>query len=344
MKTDVVVQTTALSKVNGNSSLREGSSVFVRVIKNNGNNSYVVAFSGGRFSIKSEVALKEGAGFLARIKLADGKILLQKLDGKSGIEENAVQKLNSEAEKVFLQNLGLVPDEINSALFQQMKNLGVKFNPAVFNKARKIGLGFKGKEKQAAEIAFVMEEKGFSADEETVKAILEEDFADSEIDYSKKIEIIVSKSSFREFFEDILNGVEGQNNPAGVLALFNQSGFKFGTAEKSGSWIKIPFEFDGNGVAGSGVFCGFLRNDTGKLSRATFSFNAGRNNYFFSTPLGPESMNIMQAGCSDEEKIGPLLDALRSTFKKTEIQLIEHKDFTQFMPEQSELEIFRGEA
>ena len=68
----VVVHSTALSNAVSQKSFGEGSSVFVRVLKNNGGNSYTVSFGGGRFAIRSEVPLAEGSSFRATIHL-DGE-------------------------------------------------------------------------------------------------------------------------------------------------------------------------------------------------------------------------------------------------------------------------------
>ncbi|UKI53082.1 MAG: hypothetical protein L6V86_08305 [Treponema sp.] len=101
MKTNVVMHLTALSGVNGNNSLREGGSVYVRIIKSAGNNSYIASFSGGRFLLKSEIPLSEGAGFPAKIKIENGKILLQKIHADS--HKDSVQKITAENKNPFLE-------------------------------------------------------------------------------------------------------------------------------------------------------------------------------------------------------------------------------------------------
>lgn len=342
MKTNQVVQTTALSKVNGQSSLREGSSVYVRVIKNNGNNSYIVAFSGGRFAIKSDVALKEGAGFLAKIKLADGKILLQKMESKP-VLDNSIQKLSSEGQKTFLQNLGLVPDNISMSIFQQMKELGMKFDLSSFNKARRIGLQFKGKEKQAAEIAYILESKGIDYDSDYVKVLLDEDsdFRD-EIDYSNVLQVVEEQSSFKDFFMNVFNRPDMFSNAPGLLTIFNHLGFNFQASRCAGNWVKVPFEFENSDIAGKGVFCAFIKNQQKKLDKASILFKLGEKNYFFGVCFGVDGICSLQAGCSDENKRGPLIDALRSSFEKNSVEYIEPEEFSSFFTEDSDIEVFRG--
>ena len=88
MKTNVIVQTAALVNGNANRSLSEGSSVYVRVIKNNGNNSFTVAFAGGRYNIKSELPLNPETDFLTTVKFYAVKIILASKDIK--IQLNAI--------------------------------------------------------------------------------------------------------------------------------------------------------------------------------------------------------------------------------------------------------------
>lgn len=344
MNTNLVVHAAALSKISGNAQLREGSSVFVRVLKNNGNNSYIVAFSGGRFSIKSEVALKEGSGFAAKIKISDGKIFLQKTDNKAFVSE-PLQKLTAEGQKTFLENLGLIPDNISLSLFRQMKELGQKFNLSIFNKARRTGLSFRGKEKQASEIAYILESKGISSDEDYVEALLDENSENNEeIDSSALYNSSGSDGSFEDFFVNLLKGSKQVKNPSGLLTLFNHMGFNFKAGENLGNWVKIPFEFENSHLKGNGTFCAFIKNSLKKTDRATIEFNLGDKKYFFGVCTGQGKISSLQAGCTDEDKKRPLLESLRSTFPEIDVEYIQPENFSNFMPQNDEIEIFRGFA
>ena len=77
MKTSVVVHSAALTPGNNAKALREGSSVYVRVLKNNGNGSYKVSFAGGSFDIRSSVPLEVGSSFKAGISLAGSRVILK---------------------------------------------------------------------------------------------------------------------------------------------------------------------------------------------------------------------------------------------------------------------------
>ena len=236
MKTNVVMHLTALSGVNGNNSLREGGSVYVRIIKSAGNNSYIASFSGGRFLLKSEIPLSEGAGFPAKIKIENGKILLQKIHADS--HKDSVQKITAENKNPFLEKLGLPPDSLSYSMLQQMKMLGSRFSLESFQKFRKIAEKIKNKEKSAGDAAFIMEEKGIPADEKKVLSVLggsekERDSAD-EIFQDKNNFSRPAENSFSEFFSAIFNSSANLKNQPGILTLFNHLGFSFGSDSGGG--------------------------------------------------------------------------------------------------------------
>ena len=141
----VVVHSTALSNAVSQKSFGEGSSVFVRVLKNNGGNSYTVSFGGGRFAIRSEVPLAEGSSFRATIHLYGETVRLVRQsdvsssDGafrKMTVQFDAAGNIQNPALAAYFKKLGLVPDGLSCALFAQMKLLGVKFDAAAFSRAR----------------------------------------------------------------------------------------------------------------------------------------------------------------------------------------------------------------
>lgn len=345
MKTDVVVHLAALSNVNGKNSLREGSSVYVRIIKSNGNNSYLAAFSGGRFLLKSEIPLSEGSGFLAKLKLENGKIILQKLQ-QNPENKNSVQRVTSENQAQFLEKMGLVPDNISFSILQQIKMLGARFSLETFQKSRKIADKIKNKEKTktAADVAFILEEKGISSDEKKVTEILGNDNISEEIS-EKNTFPLKTANPFRVFFENILNSSENLKNQPGVLTLFNHIGFSFDSgefliqAEKGfGSWIKVPFEFNFEEKDGNGSFCGFFKNSSKKLEKAVVCFYLENDNYVFEFGLNESQLLYLNAGCSDSARTKILVEILKPHFEKTKIGIIESvRDFSEFSADDIEI-------
>lgn len=348
MKTDVVVHLTALSNVNGKISLREGSSVYVRIIKNNGNNSYLASFSGGRFLLKSGIPLSEGTGFLARLKIENGKIILQKLQ-QVPENKNSIHKITQENQSQFLEKMGLIPDSLSFSMLQQMKMLGARFSLDTFQKIRKIAEKLKGREKTASDVAFILEEKGIPADDKKVSRILgndaEPDNGAEEI-FPEKYGIPPhAKNPFRDFFEKILNLPENEKNQPGILTLFNQTGFCFGTdpnyshSENGfGSWIRIPFEFNVEEKGGNGSFCGFLGNGSKKLEKAVVYFNVRDKKYVFEFALNGNDLLYLNAGVLDSAANKILLEILKSRFEKTKLGPISSVgDFSEFSADNIEV-------
>lgn len=182
MNTESVhVHKTALNVPAFQKSYGEGSSVWVRVLKNNGGGKFTVSFGGDRFLISSEIPLKEGEAFSARIKLDGSHITLMR-ELESGVQKATAETLrglfDSEGRIVdaqlasYFEKLGMFPDSLNYSLFQTLKSLSLPFSHATFLKARKLAAKFPGNQVEAGKAALVLIEKGIEPDEDSVSAIL----------------------------------------------------------------------------------------------------------------------------------------------------------------------------
>lgn len=189
MKTNVVVQKSALAQNSSARTLSEGDSIYVRVIKNQGGGKYIVSLGGNRFELSSTIKLNEGETFPAKIRIENQKIFLVQqsgteirksvLENLEGLFSSDGKILNPEIVKYF-ENLSLFPDFVNYSLLQTMKYLGLNFSHQSFTKARQIAFRFKGKESEAAKTALILIQKGIEPSEENVRAILSSDSEDSE--------------------------------------------------------------------------------------------------------------------------------------------------------------------
>lgn len=307
----VIIHSIALTTEVSKKSLSEGNSVFVRVLENNENNSYKVSFGGNVFFIKSDIALKEGQSFLAKVKIEGRKVLLiQQLD--KNISKMILNKIDGAFDKSgnitdlklasYFEKIGLPPDSISYTLFEQMKMIGMKFDLSIMQKARLIAKKFVGKERQAAQIALILEEKKIPVSEEYIESILDDEYTEaddskdsknnfenksneniaflSEKDNglnARKIEII-----FKNFFDRILN--RELNNKDGILSLFNHSGFLENDISFLGNWIKIPFEMsfsESDDTKISGFLSFFLKPDIKNIEKGVLKFNFDSENYAF---------------------------------------------------------------
>lgn len=160
--------------------LKEGSSVFVRVLSAGTGGQYTVSFAGSRFDVFSQRSLEVGNAFRAMVNTKDGKVFLspESLYGRANAE-GAIKRFSSFASDssgrltAFLQQLGLPPDNVSLRLVQFFQEAGLKFNIQLATKARNIGAKFPGREDEAAEVALFLENKGISADMDKVMELLD---------------------------------------------------------------------------------------------------------------------------------------------------------------------------
>lgn len=162
--------------------LKDGSSVAVNVLKNNGNGTYLVSFAGSRFNVKSKIPLENGQKFVAKLSVRENKVFLSPQKSLNQIQETENSALlskisqNADLAKV-LAEFGLVPDSITIKIMQFLQQGNFSLDKNLMKKARIIALNFPGNEKKAAEIAISLFEKGVNVNVQLVKKILDSLFA-----------------------------------------------------------------------------------------------------------------------------------------------------------------------
>ena len=181
----VYVQTSSLSAVPNRYEIREGDVVSVRILSQTGQNSYIASFAGGKFSVTSERPFVQGAVFPASVSIKEGTLVLSPLIAETSFSaEHLVTTFSTalnpdgtlaDAELVrYFTSLNLPPDYITVSLFGAMQQLGMKFDEKIFSDARRIALSFPGREKEAAQAALLLEQKGIRMEKTSVAAIVGE--------------------------------------------------------------------------------------------------------------------------------------------------------------------------
>ena len=165
--------------------LKDGSSVAVNVLKNNGNGTYLVSFAGSRFNVKSKIPLENGQKFVAKLSVRENKVFLSPQKFLNQIQEtenlNFANKISQNAElSKILAEFGLEPDSITIKIMQFLQQGNFSLDKNLMKKARIIALNFPGNEKKAAEIAISLFEKGINANIQLVKKILDSLFVPTE--------------------------------------------------------------------------------------------------------------------------------------------------------------------
>jgi hypothetical protein len=295
--------------------LREGSSVLVRIISQTGPQTYVASFSGTRFSVSSPAVLNSGTSFRATVSFRDGKVALVPQHGRGIIYAEAplVQNLSSSAGRdglltdqrlaAYFVSIGLLPDALSLVLFNEMKELGMKFDPSLLNRVRHSAEKFTGREKEAAEAGLVLEQKGLPFGEAEIKAVIGEENNDNASgnrnqnkpqDNRHFIDIAAETENIEQEYKDIADEVhrfftgifKGTVPPGGAsegfFTAFNHHGFTRGKIDV-GSWIQIPFDIslDGGMRQGKGILRCFLQKGYQKNKKFVIKVNFGVKLYFF---------------------------------------------------------------
>lgn len=274
----------------GNSQVfKEGSSVLVRIAADKGNGKYEGFVGGVKVNLSANKALTPGTIFTATIGVKNGiiqiipKEIANTVDIKNlginflSLVENtdgeALQPVTNQQLAAYLQSIGLPPDNLSLHMFQQMKQLGLKFNPLLMKKLHLVAQKFKGKEKSASEILLLLLQKGVDLEEEELAALLAQlEYKDNRNNNSteNKETDECSGALINNEFLSFINKIftEELPNKIGVLTLMNHLGWnKSEQRKENGSWCFLPFEInekenaDGRGNIGLFLDSGLnLRN------------------------------------------------------------------------------------
>ncbi|QTQ14358.1 hypothetical protein HRQ91_07770 [Treponema parvum] len=255
------------------SELREGSLVFVRVLSADSDGRYTVSFGGSRFSVHARSPLIPGSSFQAKITLQNGNValiphgsvlpdafVLKKILSDSS--SSALQSISDPVLVEYFLSLGLVPDTLSLRLFQQLRELGLRFDARLLSKARSAALRFSGEETAAAEAALLLEKNGMESSDKVIKAVLSSgrefgessgrEFGESDGRGSGEAdEAGETAADFKSLFFDDASFAYGNDRKCAELTLFNHLVDK----DSSGThWIVLPFDFSfpGKKMLGSG--------------------------------------------------------------------------------------------
>ena len=259
--------------------LQQGSSVLVRVIADQGGGQYEGSVAGVRVRLTSKNPLKAGDTFTATVNLNNGKIEItpKSESGISLLADKVIIEAQSQNQlQKLLAEIGLPPDQINSHIALQMKQLAMKLDADVIRKLHALSIRFAGKEKKAAELLTILKDKG----------------------------IELSQTQLLELLKLLENDAEaGEKEQTPALKIINH---------KNG-WIFIPYEII-EGSQKEKIGRGIIRlliGDDKKLSKLNFNVLINNNEYLFN--LDFENKKCKKVRCnfpvkdSQKEKLLALL-------------------------------------
>ena len=299
-----------------NNVLKDGNSVFVRILNSTDTpNKYIASFAGNMFEVTSNTKLLPGTEFRATLKL-NGKSL--QLIPQKNIEklqvENTIQKFdiktfdeNSSQINNLLQNLNLPQDKISLNLIQFFQQHQIKLNIPLIKKSRAKAKNsisknekiqnFEKSQEKLAELDLSMELKGFSLSEEELVNLLQNFSTDKILKLSNNLQNNEetenqqdrnkenSDSSFLDEIyiqDDIL-----QNRKNGSLTLFNH----IITDKSNLHWIVLPFEFSIRDILYFGNIRLLLNRAEKKLQKMNISCSNEHTKYYFMVYYESEGTN-----------------------------------------------------
>lgn len=159
--------------------LKNGSQVLVRITAEIGKNKYEGFVGGAKIILNGGKTgkLEIGSSFIANLKLENGKLqVIPKNTSEIFNVDNKflVEVQNQESFLMFMENNGIIPDDISFHLLQQFKQMEMKIDANLLNKLRNTAVKFKGKEKSIGELLVLLMQKKISYSEEDLLELLEE--------------------------------------------------------------------------------------------------------------------------------------------------------------------------
>ena len=260
-----------------NSKFSNENIVAGRVISENSEGTFDVSVAGQKINVRSNVHLAENQIFSARAAVKNGTVYLSLINDsslKNASKTDFVSKFTSESSggklnnsaSVFLQSLGIEPIPEAFHLFQLMQTMRIKIDVNSVQQTLNTAKKFSDDEKdEAAQISFLLENKGLKSSEKTVKAVVQgfssEKQGQRQGDNSnnrKNFDLQSKESDFdgnsaRNLFKNYLDSVDSAcaSNKIGALTAFNSFKSKnaSGNCENS-HWIILPFEWKSQNCVG----------------------------------------------------------------------------------------------
>ncbi len=252
--------------------LKDGQSVFIRVISKNQNGFYTVSLNGSRINVQSNKTLEVGKSFSAVINIGEnGRI---NLVPEESFNQNA-QIINL---YTSLLTQGFTPDENTVRVLQFLEQTGLKIEKSIIEKAKKAALLFPGKEKIASEIASLLLEKGVEPTKEAIENLIElfENYSENGQGDSKN-EHQKSRANNKDSSENFLNKLydSSVSEKPGLLTFINQ------IAPKNKHWIFLPYEWSFKKIKFKGIIRFLLNLDTKITEKVEINCKSDLKSYDF---------------------------------------------------------------
>ncbi len=166
MEKELLTGKPVLQTTYSNPALKNGDAVYVRVVSDQGDGTYTVSFAGNRCTVTSLTPLKSGESFKALISVENSYITLRPLLEHTGLTEP------NRTIPSFLSRIRMIDDDISVRIIQFFQQHYLKIDLPLAQKARNTALKFKGNEKDAAEAALFLSDKGIDITEDLAGLVM----------------------------------------------------------------------------------------------------------------------------------------------------------------------------
>ncbi len=249
--------------------LRNGSVVTARVLSKNGDGSYSVSLAGQKINVKSDIPLKTGSVFSAKVSVLGESVKLSLLKENAGSSE-ILQKFSSEAElspkiSEFLQSLGFEANIESLKIFQFMQQIGMKIDVQSAKKALSKSKEKSDKSEENSQLELLLEKKCIKSDSAQVGAVLSHNQENSEKNNKNQNEQNqnenqaneqssgenqkIDSESIKSYFDSVDEAALSRKN--GLLSAFNSILSSSAEEKPLRHWIVLPFEWDFKNYSGN---------------------------------------------------------------------------------------------
>jgi hypothetical protein len=262
--------------------LKDGNSVFVRILNQTDNpNKYIASFAGNLFEITSKEKLLPGTSFKATIKL-QGKtlhLIPAKLDDTKNIE-NQISKLdaksfteNNQQISNFLKNLNLPQDKVSLNLVQYFQQHQLKLDIPQIKKSRSKAKNILSKNSHNSKQTEISENDLSNLSQLDVD-ITQKGFSLSDEQLEKLYKAL---NLFENPEENTKSTDEEKNNAKEFLSLINQVKNK----NSNFHWILLPFEIKIGDILYFGNIRHLINLEDKKLQKTHIFCSNDKTKYYF---------------------------------------------------------------
>lgn len=264
--------------------LKDGSSVFVKIINSLGNNQYSASIGNTYFTLHSSKDLTSQSVFKATIEVKNNNILLHQILDNSK-QENGIKYLNqkdllqsSTSVNNYFQNLGLEANSMSFRLIQLIQQLQIKIDIPQIKKSvyKSKSIETKNKKEDFAEADYFLSDKNINASDEQIVTFINNILQDNS--NSNQNEQTQKDSDETGFLSSLYSNSKTISRlKPGILTLSNH----IKSPHTDLHWIILPYFLEFQDIKYNGCIRLLLNHAQKKLQKMYINCESSLNKYFF---------------------------------------------------------------